>query len=33
MGSGPRDCGPSGQQLGFIFTWWRVITSGELSDN
>ena len=25
MGNSPRDCGPGGQWLGFIFVWWGII--------
>ena len=25
MGSGPRDCGPGGQYLGFIFIRWGIV--------
>ena len=25
MGNSPRDCGPGGQWLGFIFIWWGIV--------
>ena len=31
MGSGPRDRGPGGLKLGFIFIRWGIVPSGELS--
>ena len=24
----PRDCGPGGQWLGFIFIWWGIVLIG-----
>ena len=29
MGSSPRDCGPGGQYLGFIFIEWGIVPSEE----
>ena len=31
VGNSPRDSGPSGQWLGFIFIRWGIVLSGELS--
>ena len=31
MGNTPRDCGPGGQWLAFIFIWWGIALGGELS--
>ena len=31
MGKSPRDRGPVGQWLGFIFVWWGIVLGGELS--
>ena len=31
MGNSSRDLGPGGQWLGFIFIWWGIVLSGELS--
>ena len=28
MGNSPRDCGPGGQWLGFIFIWWGIVLMG-----
>ena len=28
MGNSPRDCGPGGQWLGFIFIWWELSSWG-----
>ena len=28
MGNSPRDCGPGGQWLGFIFIWWGTVLMG-----
>ena len=28
MGNSPRDCGPGGQWLGFIFILWRIVLMG-----
>ena len=28
MGNSPRDCGPGGQWLGFIFIWWEIVLMG-----
>ena len=31
MGNSPKDHGPGGQWLGFIFTRWGIVLGGELS--
>ena len=31
MGISPRDHGPAGQWLGFIFIWWGIVLGGKLS--
>ena len=28
MGNSPRDCGPGGQWVGFIFIWWGIVLMG-----
>ena len=28
VGNSPRDCGPGGQWLGFIFIWWGIVLMG-----
>ena len=28
MVNSPRDCGPGGQWLGFIFIWWGIVLMG-----
>ena len=28
MGNSPRDCGPGGQWLGFMFIWWGIVLMG-----
>ena len=28
MGNSPKDCGPAGQWLGFIFIWWGIVLMG-----
>ena len=28
MGNSPRDCGPGGQWLGFLFIWWGFVLMG-----
>ena len=28
MGNSPRDCGPGGQWLDFIFIWWGIVLMG-----
>ena len=28
MGNSPRDCGPGGQWLGFIFISWGIVLMG-----
>ena len=28
MGNSPRECGPGGQWLGFIFIWWGIVLMG-----
>ena len=28
MGNSPRDCGPGGQWLVFIFIWWGIVLMG-----
>ena len=27
-GNSPRDCGPGGQWLGFMFIWWGIVLMG-----
>ena len=29
MRNSPRDCGPGGQWLGFIFIWWGIVLMGD----
>ena len=31
VGSSPRDCGPGGQYLWFIFIRWGIVHGGDLS--
>ena len=31
MRNSPRDRGPGGQWLGFIFIWWGIVLGEELS--
>ena len=28
VGNSPRNCGPDGQWLGFIFIWWGIVLMG-----
>ena len=28
VGNSPKDCGPGGQWLGFIFIWWGIVLMG-----
>ena len=32
VGNSPRDSGPGGQWLGFIFIWWRIVLEPLLHD-